>query len=45
MPIGLIEDLVIRYLYNSIKWYIFRDLERMVEFGYNLLIEGKEFNI
>src|SRR5438270_4024180 len=41
MPTGLTEDLVMRYLYNSIKWHAFGDLERMVELGRNLRNERK----
>jgi len=38
---GLTEDLVIRHLYNLIRWHIFGDLERMVELGRDLLVKGK----
>lgn len=33
MPTGLTEDLIMRYLHNSIKWHTLGDLERMVELG------------
>jgi hypothetical protein len=43
MPTGLTEDLIMRYLHNSIKWHTFGDLERMVELGRDLPLEGNGF--
>jgi hypothetical protein len=40
MPTGLTEDLVLRYLCNSIKWHKFGELERMVELGRNPPVGG-----
>ena len=41
MPTGLTEDLIMRYVYNSIKWHTFGDLEKMVELGRDLQVDGK----
>ena len=40
IPTGLTKDLVIRYLYNLIKWYMFRDLERIVKLRRNPPLKG-----
>jgi hypothetical protein len=42
MPTGLTEELVLRYLHNSIMWHTFGDLERMVELGRDRQLEGKK---
>lgn len=31
IPTGLTEELILRYLHNSIKWHTLGDLERMLE--------------
>jgi hypothetical protein len=43
MPTGLTKDLVLRYLYNSIKWHTFGDLERTVELRQDLQVGGDGF--
>src|SRR3981189_3765295 len=42
IPAGLTEELVLRYLHNSIMWHTFGDLERMVELGRDRQLEGKK---
>lgn len=43
MPTGLTEDLILRYLYNSIKWHAFGDLERRVELSREVQVVEKGF--
>ncbi len=44
IPTGLTKDLIIQYLYNLIKWYTFRDLERIVKLRRNLPLKGNGFS-
>lgn len=44
MPTGLTEDLIMRHLYNSIKWHMFKDLEKMVELGRDLPLKGNSID-
>jgi hypothetical protein len=39
---GLTKDLILRYLYNSIKWHKFGDLEKMIEPGRDQQAEGNK---
>ncbi|KAH8591926.1 hypothetical protein B0O99DRAFT_631472 [Bisporella sp. PMI_857] len=41
IPSGLTEDLIVLYLYNSIKWHTFGDLERKIELARDQHAEEK----